>query len=95
MKLKVKFNGKDEMMEIQGMNALDYYNVMTKFRLGQIDFKNYGADILKECIVSPVEARDIKYFDDKPKVLDVVLGKIAEISDVGLEKEVEIEIIEE
>lgn len=95
MKVKIKFKGKVYEFEIQEMSALDYYNIMTKFRLGQIDFKEYAGAVLKECVASPAEARKIDYFEKMPKIADLLLNKCAQVSEVGLEEEIEIETIEE
>ncbi len=94
MKIKLKHKGKEYKFTIQEMTPLDYYNEQTKLRLGQIDFKTFTATIIKECIAEPVQARDIKYFEQIPRILDVIVGKIGEISDVGLEEKLEIEIEE-
>lgn len=95
MKVRVKHNGKQEEFIIQEMEALDYYTISTRFKLGQIDFKQYGQAIIRECIVSPADARNIEYFADKPRILDTLMLKIADMSNVGLLDTVEIETIED
>ena len=95
MKVKFNYKKKDYEFEIQEMSALDYYNIMTKFRLGQIDFVEYAGAIFKECIVKPVEAREAKFFENMPKLADLLLNECAKVSEVGLDENVEIEIIEE
>lgn len=95
MKIKLKCNGTEEEFVIQEMEGLDYYNISTRFKMGQIDFKQYGAEIIKECVVYPVEARNIEYFANKPRMLDVLILKIGNISNAGLLDIVEIETIEE
>lgn len=95
MKIRVKHNGKQEEFIIQEMEALDYYNISTRFKMGQIDFKQYGQAIISECVVSPADARNIEYFANKPRILDTLILKIADISNVGLLDIVEIETIEE
>lgn len=95
MKLNLKHKGQAHNFEIQEMSALDYYNVQTKLNLGQIDFKTFAQEIISECVVSPVEARKLQYFEKIPRVLDMLCGQISKISEVGLEEKVEIETIEE
>ena len=94
MKLKLKQNKKEYQFEIQEMSALDYYNITTQFRMGQIDFVGYAQAIISECIVEPQEARKVQYFDEMPKILDVLLNQIGVLSKVGLTDTVEIETIE-
>lgn len=95
MKVKFNYKKKDYEFEIQEMSALDFYNVMTKFKLGQIDFKAYAETIFAECVVKPVEARKVEYFENIPKIADLLLNKCSQVSEVGLEENVKIEIIEE
>lgn len=95
MKVKYKFKGKEYEFEIQEMSALDFYNVMTEFKLGRKDFKAYAEAIFAECVVKPVEARKVDYFEKIPKIADLLLNKCAQVSEVGLEEDAEIEIIEE
>lgn len=94
MKLKLKQNKKEYQFEIQDMNALDYYNITTKFRVGQIDFIDYAQAIISECVVEPSEARNVKYFETIPKLLDVLVGQIGALSKVGLTDTIEVETIE-
>lgn len=95
MKLKIKQKGKEHIFEIQEMSPLEMYNITTELRLGHIDFKRSAEQIIKECVVSPVEARKLEYFEEIPRVLDVLTTKCSEISKVGLTDSIEIEVIEE
>lgn len=95
MKLKLKHKGEVHDFEIQEMSALDYYNAQSKLKLGQTDFKGFAAEVIAECVASPAEARKVEYFENMPKVLDVLCGQIGKICDAGLEENVEIEVIEE
>lgn len=95
MKLKLKHKDKTHEFEIQEMEPLDYYNIQTKLKFGQVDFKDFAQEIISECVVSPIEARKIEYFKDMPRILDVLCGKIEKICDLGLSEKVEVEIIEE
>lgn len=95
MKVKYKFKGKEYDFEIQEMSPLDYYNIFYKAKLGQIDFKVFAGELLKECVVTPVEARKVEYFEQIPRVLDLLCGKIGKICDAGLEESLVEEIVEE
>ncbi len=95
MKLKAKVKGKDVTFELQEMDALDFYDIQTSFMLGQVKFSQYAQAIIKECIASPVEAREIDYFRTCPKLLDKIVLQCSRVSKVGLTEEEQIEIIEE
>lgn len=95
MKIKAKIAGKEVVIELQSMTPLDYYDVDTEFRMGRLKFSQYAQAIIKECIASPVEARDIKFFEDSPKILDKIIYQCSKISKVGLLEKESFEIIEE
>lgn len=95
MKIKAKIKGKDVIIELQPMDGLDFFDIETEFRLGRIKFSKFAQDVIKECIASPVEARDINFFNENPRLLDKIVSKCMTISNMGLSKEEEIEIIEE
>ncbi|MGL4484918.1 MAG: hypothetical protein ACRCUS_08205 [Anaerovoracaceae bacterium] len=95
MKLKCKIKGKEVTIELQAMNGLDYYDIQTSFRMGQIKFSEYAAAVIKECVATPTTAREIKFFEDSPSLLDKIVFQCGKISNAGLLKEEEIEIIEE
>ncbi|MGL5904777.1 MAG: hypothetical protein ACRCZO_18985 [Cetobacterium sp.] len=95
MKLKCKIKEKEVTIELQAMNGLDYYDIQTSFRMGQIKFSEYAAAVIKECVATPTTAREIKFFEDSPSLLDKIVFQCGKISNAGLLKEEEIEIIEE
>lgn len=95
MKIKAKIKGKDVIFELQPMDGLDFFDIETEFKLGRIKFSQYAQAIIKECIANPAEARDINFFNENVKVLDKIIFQCGKISNVGLLKEEEIEIIEE
>lgn len=95
MKIKAKVKGKDVTFELQEMDALDFYDIQTAFKMGQMKFSEYAQAIIKDCIATPLEARKVEYFKTCPNLLDKILFQCAKISKVGLLEEEEIEIIEE
>lgn len=95
MKIKAKIKGQDVVFELQPMEGLDYYDIESELKMGRMKFSQYAGSIIKECVASPAEARDIKFFKDSPRVLDRIIYHCGEISNAGLLKEEEIEIIED
>lgn len=85
----------EKIFELQEMDALDFYDIQTAFRMGQLKFSEYAQGIIKECVASPAEARKIEFFHKNPKLLDKLIFQVANMSKVGFMKEPEIEIIEE
>lgn len=95
MKIKAKIKGQEVTFELQPMEGLDYYDIETEFKMGRLKFSEYAGAIIKECIASPAEARDVKFFKENPKVLDKLVFQCGKISNAGLLQEEEIEIIED
>ena len=95
MKIKCDVKGKETVIELQEMDALDFYDIQTSFNMGQIKFSDYAQAIIKECIAKPVEARDVDFFRTCPKLLDKIVFQCARVSKVGLTEKEKIQIIEE
>ena len=73
MKIKAKIKGQEVVFELQPMEGLDYYDIETEFKLGRLKFSEYAGAVIKECIASPAEAREVKYFEKRPKLLDKIV----------------------
>lgn|GEM_PF-4493042 len=63
--------------EIQEMDLGMFYDLEAAYKKGDISLGNFANAALKDCIVSPVEAREgDKYFKNHPAARDMVLGAI-------------------
>lgn len=100
MKIKLKeFIGKDgkkrdQVFEIQEMDLGIYYDLTTALTMGHITLSQLAEPVLKDCIVSPEEAKKIDYFENHPKALDTILGQIRGLLGEGVTKAPQVEIIE-
>lgn len=95
MKIKFKKDGKEIILTLQPMDALDFYDMWFVFSKGQIKFSDYAKFVIHECVADPVEARDIEFFRSCPATLDEIVFQCQQLSKAGLTVESKIEIIEE
>lgn len=93
----IKKDGKQENIEfeLQEMDSLDFYDLQTSFKMGQIKFSDYAKAVIKECIASPAEARDIKFFKNEVDVLDKLTFQCGLLSNAGFLEKKKLEIITE
>lgn len=101
--MKIKLNGfinkdkktEDVVIEIQEMDLGIFYDIQTSFTMGQISLSQLATRVLQDTIVAPVEARNIEFFSNHPKALDLLIGQIRGFLGKGIAEPVKIEIIEE
>lgn len=90
-----KGNVQDLKLEIQEMDLLIFQDLENSYLLGQIPYSKLAQGILRDTIVSPIEAKKIEFFSKHPKALDTILGVIRGFLGEGLTKQIKIEIEEE
>jgi len=80
--LDIERNGQmqDYDFELQEMDNFLYTQAYTSFGVDK-DYKKLATAVLKEVVVSPVDARKVKFFSEDFEGLMLVVEKITELQD--------------
>lgn len=100
MKIKIKEfqhasgSKEDLTIELQEMDNLLFFDVYDLYKRGTIPFSQFAAKIIADCVVSPIEAKKVRYFKKHVKALDKLCGAVI-TKQIGATKEAEVDLVEE